>query len=124
MAKCILGFLAVCDKLSRHVSSRLLTPVKRPALTSRRSPKPNPSLIGCGLQGGRNYLQRGQEFVQQRMGFLAGGALQHHFNVSGDYGIPPASAHAFRTGQLATMLCCKNALCLPQHMPEPSAHGP
>jgi hypothetical protein len=40
-------------------------------------------------QGGRNYLQRGQEFVQQRMGFLAGGALQHHFNVSGDYGARP-----------------------------------
>ncbi|KAK9840959.1 hypothetical protein WJX81_002630 [Elliptochloris bilobata] len=36
-------------------------------------------------QGGRNYLQRGQEFVQQRMGFLTGGALQHHSNVSGDY---------------------------------------
>lgn len=41
-------------------------------------------------QGGRNYLQRSQEFVQQRMGFLAGGALQHHFNVSGDYGEAPA----------------------------------
>jgi len=45
-------------------------------------------------QGGRNYLQRGQEFVQQRMGFLAGGALQHHFNVSGDYGAPPRPRRA------------------------------
>ena len=40
-------------------------------------------------QGGRNYLQRGQEFVQQRMGFLAGGALQYLFNVSGDSGAAP-----------------------------------
>jgi len=45
-------------------------------------------------QGGRYYLQRGQEFVQQRMGFLAGGALQHHFNVSGDYGAPPRPRRA------------------------------
>ena len=37
-------------------------------------------------QGGRNYLQRGHAFVQQRMGFLSGGALQHLFNVSGDSG--------------------------------------
>ena len=49
-------------------------------------------------QGGRNYLQRSQDFVQQRMGFLAGGALQHLFNVSGDSGAVLCAPSAYHRG--------------------------
>ena len=37
-------------------------------------------------QSGSTYLQRGQDFVRSRMGFLSGSSMHYLFNVNGDYG--------------------------------------
>lgn len=37
-------------------------------------------------QTGENYFQRGQAFVQSRMGFLSGGQMHYHFNLDSAYG--------------------------------------
>ena len=37
-------------------------------------------------QQGSNYLERGQEFVKSRMGFINSSSLHYHFNVDADYG--------------------------------------
>lgn len=36
-------------------------------------------------QSGSNYLQKGQAFMQSKMGFLSGGLLHYHFSITGDY---------------------------------------
>lgn len=41
---------------------------------------------GMLKQQGENYFQRGQAFVQSKMGFLSAGNLQHHFNIDTAYG--------------------------------------
>ena len=37
-------------------------------------------------QSGSTYLQRGQDFVKSRMGFLSGSSMHYLFDVNGDYG--------------------------------------
>ena len=37
-------------------------------------------------QSGSNYLQKGQAFMQSKMGFMSGGLLHYHFSVTADYG--------------------------------------
>lgn len=37
-------------------------------------------------QQGQSYLQRGQAFVQTRLGFLSGGSLHYHFSITPEYG--------------------------------------
>lgn len=37
-------------------------------------------------QQGSSYLQRGQEFMRTRMGFLSGSSMHYLFNVNGEYG--------------------------------------
>ena len=39
-------------------------------------------------QQSANYLQKGQAFVQSRMGFLSSSILHYHFNISTEYGSP------------------------------------
>eukprot|EP00891_Asterochloris_glomerata_P003014 jgi/Astpho2/3014/e_gw1.00051.94.1_t len=36
-------------------------------------------------QSGSTYLQRGQDFVKSRMGFLSGSSMHYLFNVNGEY---------------------------------------
>ncbi|KAL4424655.1 hypothetical protein ABPG77_002273 [Micractinium sp. CCAP 211/92] len=36
-------------------------------------------------QQGQSYLQRGQAFVQSKMGFLSGGSLHYHFSITPEY---------------------------------------
>lgn len=52
----------------------------------------DPFLMGVAgnvlQQQGSNYLQKGQAFMQSKMGFLSGGLLHYHFSVTGDYGMP------------------------------------
>lgn len=36
-------------------------------------------------QQGQSYLQRGQAFVQSKMGFLSGSALHYHFSITPEY---------------------------------------
>ena len=40
-------------------------------------------------QQGSNYLERGQEFVKSRMGFINSSSLHYHFNVDTEYGKAP-----------------------------------
>lgn len=40
-------------------------------------------------QQGENYFQRGQAFVQSKMGFLSSSNLQYHFNIDKTYGKSP-----------------------------------
>ena len=45
------------------------------------------NLAGSMLQQqGASYLQKGQAFMQQRMGFLSSSLLQSYFSVGGGYG--------------------------------------
>lgn len=45
-------------------------------------------LAGTVLQQqGNSYLQKGQAFMQSKMGFLSGGVLHYHFSVTGQYGM-------------------------------------
>lgn len=58
-------------------------------------PQAGPSFVGdpflSGVAGnvlrqqGQSYLQRGQAFVQSKMGFLSGGVIHYLFNVTPDY---------------------------------------
>jgi len=41
---------------------------------------------GVLQQQGENYFQRGQAFVQSKMGFLSSSNLQYHFNIDNTYG--------------------------------------
>ena len=43
---------------------------------------------GMLRQQGENYFQRGQAFVQSKMGFLSSTNLQYHFNIDSGYGEP------------------------------------
>ena len=57
----------------------------------------DPFLMGVAgtvlQQQSSNYLQKGQAFMQSKMGFLSGGLLHYHFSVTGDYGAGKAPAH-------------------------------
>lgn len=41
-------------------------------------------------QSSSTYLQKGQAFMQSRMGFLSGTSLQYYFNVGSSYGAQPS----------------------------------
>ena len=45
---------------------------------------------GVLQQQGENYFQRGQAFVQSKIGFLSSNNLQYHFNIDKTYGEPIA----------------------------------
>jgi hypothetical protein len=53
---------------------------------------PDPFITGLAgnvlRQSGENYFQRGQAFMQSRMGFLSSGALHYYYNVNSEYGAP------------------------------------
>lgn len=56
---------------------------------------------GMLQQQGENYFQRGQAFVQSKMGFLSSSNLQYHFNIDKTYGelqVPTAEPICFVTG--------------------------
>lgn len=42
---------------------------------------------GVLQQQGENYFQRGQAYVQSKMGFLSSSNLQYHFNIDKTYGV-------------------------------------
>ena len=70
------------------------------------------NLAGSMLQQqGASYLEKGQAFMQQRMGFLSSPLLQSYFSVGSSYGGagPAAQAPALRApGRLpdATEVAC------------------
>ena len=37
-------------------------------------------------QSGENYFQRGQAFMQQKMGFMSTESLHYYYNLNADYG--------------------------------------
>lgn len=56
-------------------------------------------------QQSATYIQRGQAFMQQRMGFLSTDVMHYFFNLNSEYGAP--SFPSFRP-------CCVQALLLVQ----------
>lgn len=66
-------------------------------------------------QSGSNYLQKGQAFMQSKMGFLSGGLLHYHFSITGDYGECKACVHLVEpnlysgkvTGRLVAHIDCQ-----------------
>lgn len=63
---------------------------QQPAVSSSGQPignDPFNSLAASVIQQqGSNYLERGQEFVKSRMGFINSSSLHYHFNVDAEYG--------------------------------------
>ena len=62
-------------------------------------------------QSGSTYLQRGQDFVRSRMGFLSGSSMHYLFNVNGDY------------GELSSLLSETAPWQLPAHLLLPPVSG-
>ena len=54
-------------------------------------------------QQGSNYLERGQEFVKSRMGFINSSSLHYHFNIDSEYG-----ERRGLTGHIITAVMIKN----------------
>jgi protein transport protein YIF1 len=51
-------------------------------------------------QQGASYLQRGQAFMQQRMGFMSTDVMHYFFNLNTEYGAPSCGAfHTRGTGR-------------------------
>ena len=48
-------------------------------------------------QQGENYFQRGQAYVQSKMGFLSSSNLQYHFNIDKTYGDTLSSVNVMAT---------------------------
>ena len=54
---------------------------------------------GVLQQQGENYFQRGQAYVQSKMGFLSSSNLQYHFNIDKTYGKIPHFVVIIKTSQ-------------------------
>ena len=67
---------------------------------------------GMLRQSGENYFQKGQAFVQSKMGFLSSSMLQYHFNISGENGAhranPPCSTEPPVQMTLAVVQSCRS----------------
>lgn len=73
-----------------QLDSRSVFTPQQPAVSSSGQPVGNDpfnSLAATMIQqSGSNYLERGQEFVKSRMGFINSSSLHYHFNVDAEYG--------------------------------------
>ena len=43
-------------------------------------------------QSGENYFQRGQAFMQSKMGFMSTESLHYYYNLNAEYGAPNVAA--------------------------------
>ncbi len=70
---------------------------QQPAVSSSGQPIGNDPFNNLAAsmiqQQGSNYLERGQEFVKSRMGFINSSSLHYHFNVDAEYGEDGISQH-------------------------------
>ena len=73
-----------------QLDSRSVFTPQQPAVSTSGQPVGNDpfnSLAATMIQqSGSNYLERGQEFVKSRMGFINSSSLHYHFNVDAEYG--------------------------------------
>ena len=73
-----------------QLDSRSVFTPQQPAVSTSGQPignDPFNSLAASMIQqSGSNYLERGQEFVKSRMGFINSSSLHYHFNVDAEYG--------------------------------------
>ena len=73
-----------------QLDSRSVFTPQQPAVSTSGQPVGNDPFNSLAAkmiqQSGSNYLERGQEFVKSRMGFINSSSLHYHFNVDAEYG--------------------------------------
>ena len=55
-------------------------------------------------QSGENYFQRGQAFMQSKMGFMSTESLHYYYNLNAEYG-EPATTNIGRRDACSAVCC-------------------
>lgn len=60
-------------------------------------------------QSGENYFQRGQAFMQSKMGFMSTDSLHYYYNLNAEYGATSASVGGCEMFSAVCSACCARA---------------